>query len=151
MHQFIEYWSPTLVAIGTILQAIGTIVLAVGVPWSIRVAGREERFSFYATLDRTYFEIQKLIVEFPHLAQTDPAGKSPEQVVQYNAFAFNMWNFLEAIEDYSGGNAFLSETWGCIVAYEANLHAEWFRKPENCKKFKPAFCNCIKEKYKIAA
>lgn len=143
VHQFMEYWSQTLIAIGTML-------LAVGVPWTIMSAGREERFSFYATLDRTYFEIQKLIVEYPHLAQTDPAGKSPEQIVQYNAFAFNVWNFLEAIEDYSGRSRFLSETWECITAYEANLHVEWFRNPENSRKFKPAFRKYIERKYKIA-
>ena len=51
-------WTTNAVAITNIAIAIGTIVLAVGIPLAIKSAGREERDTFYATLDRTYLEIQ---------------------------------------------------------------------------------------------
>jgi hypothetical protein len=136
-------WTANTVAIANIVIAIGTIVLAVGIPLAIISAGREERDTFYATLDRTYFEIQKLIVEHPHLSQPNPAGKTPEQIIQYDAFAFILWNFIEAIYDYSKQEKLLAVTWGCVLRYEAGAHSAWFRNAENRKKFKPEFIRCI--------
>ncbi len=136
-------WTTNAVAITNIAIAIGTIVLAVGIPLAIKSAGREERDTFYATLDRTYLEIQKLIVEHPHLSQPNPAGKTPEQIVQYDAFAFIVWNFIEAIYDYSKQEKPLAVTWGCVLQYEAGAHSAWFGNAENRKKFKPEFIRHI--------
>ncbi|MGA3159978.1 MAG: hypothetical protein ABSC77_02090 [Terracidiphilus sp.] len=125
--------------------AIGTVLLAIGVPLSLWLAGNEERFTFYATLDKTYSEIQKLIIEKPHLAQPHPKGKTSDQLVQYDAFAFDVWNFIEAIYDYSKDKPELLKTWKCVIFYEANLHGVWFNKPENHKKFKKAFFDFVKK------
>jgi hypothetical protein len=142
IHQ-LESWFYIIAIWANIAIAIGTLGLAIGVPLSIAFAGREERYSFYATLDKTYFEIQKLIIEHPHLANPDPAGKTPEQLVEYDSFAFNVWNFVEAIVDYSGKNRFLTDTWHCALRHEITLHRAWFQKPENRKMFKPQLVRCI--------
>jgi hypothetical protein len=125
--------------------ALGTIVLAIGLPLTLKHSGREERDTFYATLDRTYFEIQKLVIDHPHLSQPDPVGKTREQLIQYDAFAFIVWNFVEAIYDYSRDEKLLAETWECILRYEASVHGAWFKKPENQLKFKERFRRHIKE------
>jgi hypothetical protein len=142
---FVSQWHDTILAIANIFIAIGTLVLAIGIPYAIKGAGRQERDTFYATLDRTYFEIQKLVIERPHLSKPDPAGKTPEQLIQYDAFAFIVWNFIEAIYDYSKEEELLAVTWGCILRYEAAIHGAWFRKPENHPKFKEAFRRHIEE------
>jgi hypothetical protein len=142
---FVADWTANTIALANIVIALGTVVLALGIPYAIKSAGRDERDTFYATLDRTYLEIQRLIIEHPHLSQPDPAGKSPAQLTQYDAFAFIVWNFIEAIYDYSKKEKFLAETWGCILRYEASVHSAWFRKTENLKKFKPAFVKHIKQ------
>jgi hypothetical protein len=132
-----------ILAIANVFIALGTIVLALGIPYAIKDAGREQRDTFYATLDRTYFEIQKLIIDHPHLAEPDLADKTPAQIVQYDAFAFIVWNFVESIYDYSKQEKELAVTWECILKYESAKHAEWFRKPENHPKFKNAFVEYI--------
>ena len=142
---FVTNWSANILAIANVVIALGTVVLAIGIPYAIRTAARDERDTFYATLDRTYFEIKKLIIEHPHLAQPNPAGKTREQLIQYDAFAFIVWNFVEAIYDYSKQEKVLQVTWGCILRYEAGVHSAWFRRPENNKKFKPAFIHHIED------
>ena len=142
---FVFQWHDTIIAIANVFIAVGTLVLAVGIPYAIKDASREERDNFYATLDRTYFDIQKLIIEHPHLSQPDPAGKTPDQVIQYDAFAFAVWNFIETIYDYSREEKRLIETWGCVIGFEARTHAAWFMKPESRGKFKPSFIEHIEK------
>jgi hypothetical protein len=132
-----------VIAIANVFIAIGTMILAFGIPYAIIDAGRKQRDTFYATMDRAYFDIQKLMIDNPHLAETDPAGKTPVQMVQYDAFAFIVWNFIESIYDYSKEEKALGETWECILKYESARHAEWFQRPENRPKFKKTFVEHI--------
>jgi hypothetical protein len=132
-----------VLAIANIFIALGTMVLAIGIPIAIKEAGREQRDTFYATLDQTYFEIQKLVIKNPHLSETDCTAKTPDQIIQYDAFAFIVWNFIESIHDYSKEEKALAETWGCILEYEARRHCAWFNRPENRPKFKKSFIDYI--------
>jgi hypothetical protein len=148
----------------TWVLAFFTLVLAVGIPITIWEAGREgeesrqrflaqEQDRFYAQLDGIYLDIQKMIIEHPHLANPD-RSRNPDEEIQYEAFAFIVWNFLESICDYtgetepseaqSGEGALLRETWHCIVRHEGTLHAKWFLDPKNEHKFKPKFRKYIK-------
>jgi len=136
---FLNQWSGVVLALANVVLALATIVLALGIPWSIRAGSREERDTFYAVLDQTYFEIQKLLIEHPHFADPNPATKSSEQLIQYDAYAYAVWNFLESIVDYSRDEKFLAETWDPVLRHEAALHAAWFLKPENRAKFKQPF------------
>jgi hypothetical protein len=124
-------WNVDMLAVANVFVAIGTLILAFGIPWTIVYALREKRDAFYGTLDNTYFEIQKTIIQYPHLCRPDPAGKTPDQLCQYDAFAFMVWNFLESIYDYAEDDQVLRETWDCI------LH------PSNRPKFKPSFLEFI--------
>jgi len=151
------------IAYATWVLAFFTLVLAVGIPLTIWEAGRQgeesrkrflaqEQDRFYAQLDGIYLGIQKIIIEHPHLANPT-RSRNPDEEVQYEAFAFIVWNFLESICDYtgesgpseaqSGEGALLRETWHCIVRHEGTLHANWFLDPKNEQKFKPKFRNYI--------
>ena len=143
MHpiHFLSHWNAEILALANLFIAVGTVVLAAGIPWSIAVSRRDQRDTFYATLDQTYFEIQKLIIENPHLARVGHEGKTPEQIAQYDAFAFVTWNFVESIYDYAilGNDDVLRNTWECILRYEARRHAAWFQEPRNHDKFEDGF------------
>jgi hypothetical protein len=132
-----------LIAIANVFIAIGTLILAIGVPYAINDSSSKQRDAFYATMDRAYFDIQKLIIEYPHLASTELQDKSPEEITQYDAFAFIVWNFIESIYDYSKEEKNLAETWECILKFESVKHAAWFHRPENRVKFKTSFVHYI--------
>ena len=136
-------WSGVIVALANIVMAMGTIVLALGIPWSIRMASQDEKDDFYATLDEAYRDLQRLIIEHPHLAEQSLTGKSAAERVQYEEFAYMMWNFLESVTDYCKGDRFLTETWSVVVRFEATRHAEWILRPENRRRFKPAFLEAV--------
>ena len=136
-----------------------TLVLAVGIPITIWLTSKEneesnkrflaqEQDRFYAQLDSIYLDIQKMIIEHPHLA--DPGrARGPDEEIRYQAFAFVVWNFIESIYDYTGEgdaaaagrtqNTLLKETWECIIRHEGTLHAEWFNDLDNQHKFKERF------------
>ena len=137
--RFLASWDVNVLAVANIFIAVGTIMLAVGIPYSIKAAACEERASFYATFDRTYFDIQKLLIDFPQMAQTDCSQKTPDQVTQYNAFALMVWNFIETVYDYSEEDKSLAITWDGILRHEARTHSAWFLKPANRPKFKNEF------------
>jgi hypothetical protein len=146
----------------TWLLAFLTGVLALSVPFSIWDATRkqedamrnqdsanaqfykQEQMRFYAQLDAIYLDIQKLVIQHPFLARPDEP-RTADQEVQYQAFAFIVWNFLESIDDYctelTGGkpSSFLKDTWDGVKKYEAVLHARWFQDPKSEGKFKPTF------------
>lgn len=146
---FLASWNDEVLAISNIFIALGTVVLAVGIPYSIKAAAREERASFYATIDRTYFDIQKLLIDFPHLAQTDSSQKTSEQMTQYNAFALMVWNFIETIYDYSEEDKTLAVTWDGVLRHEARMHSAWFLQPENRSKFKGAFVAYVEREHLV--
>ena len=160
-------WATWALALFTLALAFFTLVLAVGVPITILLASKEnekaskrflveEKNHFYAQLDNIYMDIQKIIIEHPDLA--NPVGeRTSEQEIQYQAFAFIVWNFIESIYDYTEGGKssdgqldqvnLLWETWRCIIKYEGTLHAAWFKKSENQKKFKSQFYEYMKGKF----
>jgi hypothetical protein len=138
---FITKWNAEIMAIATAIIAIGTVVLTFG----LLIAKREEKYKFYATLDDTYFNLKKLVIDFPDLSQTTPEGKSAEQLVRYDAFAFMTWNFIESIVDYSEGDKFLRDTWECILRHEAATHRAWFDVARNRDRFKQRFCEYMQD------
>ena len=145
------------VAYATWALALFTFVLAVGIPvtiWESSIRSLEqEQDQFYAQLDDTYLEIQKLIIDHPHLGDPSVLLKNseatPEHLTQYDAFAFIVWNFIESIYDFThkGHDSpqgrrkteMLTQSWQCIVDYEGARHAQWFARPENQQKFKKPF------------
>jgi len=160
-----------LVAFWTMLLAVMTGVLAASVPLSVyfyakqenreisirereemaqkneelRIARDfkiEERDKFYAQLDAIYLDIQKTIIKYPHLAKRN-IDRNEDELIQYDAFAFLIWNFIESIHDYCLDQDDLHDTWHCILEVESQNFAAWFKDSENRKKFKTKFIRYI--------
>lgn len=142
--------------IGTWGIAIFTAFLVAGIVLQFRAflseqkkARRDAEFESYKQLDNVYYNIQTLIVGNPHLVKFNSV-KTDDQRIQYDAFAFMVWNFIETIYDYvwdeaQGGlrnadaKSYLRETWEVIIQYEGQLHKIWLLDPKNKVKFKPRF------------
>jgi hypothetical protein len=103
---------------------------------------REERDKFYVQLDEMYLRILQMVVQNPQVGRVSLKRTENEQV-QYDAFAFIMWNFIESIYDFCIADETLRKTWHPIMEAESVAHAEWFSRPENRKRFKGEFCNYI--------
>ena len=113
--------------------------------WSFRTTLRD---SYYAELDRVYFELLKLGLEHPDLLDY-PASRNPAKAREYDAYAFMVWNFVETVYDRCQGwtKRRLRETWYPVIAAENARHRDWFNLPENRRKFKEPFCRFIDAHY----
>jgi hypothetical protein len=133
---------------GVIATGLGSIGIILTLLYSGYSFARTLRESYYAELDRAYFELLKIGLERPYLRVPTPSTE-PGRAAEYDAYAFMVWNFLETIVDRCDGpgNAVLRETWYPVVATEAELHGAWFDVKENRKKFKDRFCAFIDRRY----
>lgn len=111
--------------------------------WSFRTSMRD---SYYAELDRIYFDLLRIRLERPELVDY-PESPDASKAREYDAYAFMVWNFAETVFDRSQGWGWskrrLRETWYPVIAAEAERHRAWFDLPENRRNFKDAFCRFI--------
>ena len=103
---------------------------------------RDERDKFYVQLDDMYQRILQMVVQNPKLRRAS-LNVTDDEKAQYDAFAFIVWNYIETIHDFCVEDEALGETWQCILESERESHAEWFRDPENRKRFKKPFQDYI--------
>ncbi|MGH7437131.1 MAG: hypothetical protein ACRENE_15765 [Polyangiaceae bacterium] len=133
--------------LATGLGSLGIVLTLFYSAWSFRTTLRE---SYYAELDRVYFELLRIGLERPYLRAALPPA-DPARASEYEAYAFMVWNFLETVVDRcdSTSNPSLRETWFPIVATEGALHRAWFDLPENKDKFKKRFRQFIEKNYEV--
>ena len=124
---------------------IGIVLTLFYTIWSFRTTLRD---SYYAEIDRVYFELLKLGLERPYLVDF-PKAHDPEKAREYDMYAFMVWNFVETVFDRCQGwsKRRLRETWYPVIAAENAKHREWFDVPENRLKFKKHFCQFIETRY----
>jgi hypothetical protein len=129
-------------------QAAGSVGIILTLFYSAWTFATTLRESYYAELDRVYFDLLKIALERPYLLASPPPS-DPAQACEYDAYAFMVWNFVETVVDRCEGraNARLRETWYPIVATESALHRAWFERPENRRKFKESFRAFIAKNY----
>jgi hypothetical protein len=89
-----------------------------------------------------YFEILKEALAKPHLVRQNIV-RNEEQDVEYDLYAFIVWNFLESIYDRCMLDEALQTTWFPIIETEGELHLLWIQNPKNSRKFKKEFLNFI--------
>jgi hypothetical protein len=136
---YATFWT----AVGAAAQASAAVMAAAAVLYSITTFSRSLRISHYTEVDRLYFELLKLRFGRPHVLQ--PAlAKSPEQQVDYDTYAFMVWNFLETIYDRCESDHTLWDTWHPILLEEAKAHHTWFLDPKNQGKFKRGFNSYVR-------
>jgi hypothetical protein len=116
--------------------------------WSFRTTLRD---SYYAELDRVYFDLLKIGMEHPDLLDF-PTSPDPSKAREYDAYAFMIWNFVETVFDRCQGwsKQRLRETWYPVIAAENARHRAWFDLPQNRRKFKAHFCRFIDTNYPAA-
>jgi len=69
--------------------------------------------------------------------------RSAEQEVEYDIYAFIVWNFLESIYDRCMLDHDLQKTWFPIIQAERKIHLSWIQESENRAKFKAEFLGFI--------
>ena len=133
---------------GVIANAMGSIGIVLTVFYSVWSFTTTLRDSYYAELDRVYFELLKIGLERPHLLAF-PTSSDPAKAREYDAYAFMVWNFVETVFDRCQGwsRRHLRETWYPIIVAENALHRAWFDLPENRCKFKERFGRFIDARY----
>jgi hypothetical protein len=131
--------------IANALGSIGIVLTLFYLVWSFTTTLRD---SYYAELDRVYFELLKIGLERPDLL-TFPTSPNAAKAREYDAYAFMVWNFVETVFDRCQGwsNRRLRETWYPIIAAENAVHRAWFDLPENRCKFKERFVRFIDARY----
>jgi len=113
--------------------------------WSFRTTLRD---SYYAELDRVYFDLLQIGLEHPDLLDFAPS-RDPSKAREYDLYAFMVWNFVETVYDRCQGwsKRRLRETWYPVIAAENAKHRGWFDLPENRLKFKEPFRRFIDAHY----
>jgi hypothetical protein len=115
-----------------------------------KLAQDYQRNRAYADLDEFYNRLLSIAIEKPYLRkphaveanstnldapyQAYPDGppldlaEHPVEYyeLQYDAYAFMVWNFLETIHDRCEEHPDLLDTWGPIVSAENDIHRGWF-------------------------
>ena len=137
-------WSKAAV-IAEAVGGVGIIFTLFYSIWSFRTTLRD---SYYAELDRVYFDLLKIGLEDPDLLDF-PVTHDPRKAREYDAYAFMVWNFIETIFDRCQGwsKRRLRETWYPIIAAENARHRDWFNLRHNRQRFKGRFCRFIDEHY----
>jgi hypothetical protein len=124
---------------------IGIVFTLLYSVWSFRTTLRD---SYYAELDRVYFDLLRIGLEHPELVDF-PAAPDPAVAREYDAYAFMIWNFVETVYDRCQGwsKRRLRDTWYPVITEENARHRTWFNRPENRRKFKAHFGRFIDRTY----
>jgi len=131
-------YSTMWTALGAIAQGFASILAIVALIYSMTTFRKSLQISHYTELDSMYFELLKAALEKPHL-NNPAATRSEDQKIEYDIYAFMVWNFLEAIYDRCEKNKRLCCTWYPVIDAENQKHREWFDHPDNKPKFKDDF------------
>ncbi|BCU67678.1 hypothetical protein HS7_11150 [Sulfolobales archaeon HS-7] len=136
----------------TVITGILTVVLSgFAAIFSIITFIKNERDVTYSDIDSAYMEVLKLGIEYPKFR--DPAYtrnykvafKDPQERLQYETYAYIVWNLCETI--YDRNDKVLFETWEPVIIAENKLHRAWLEEPENHHKFKRRFLEFVRSKY----
>lgn len=128
------FWS----ALGAITQALAIILSVVALLYTVTIYRATMQSAHYTELDAIYMRLLEMAMDRPHLRRVN-ADRSPDEILEYDSYAFMVWNFLETVYDRSLISKHLRETWYPILKTEKNLHGEWLSRPENRENFKDDF------------
>lgn len=146
---FNETYNTLWTAISALMGVIATMMAIFALLYSIRMYQKTMQIVHYGEIDKMYFEILKEALNKPHVIRKDFA-RSEEQEVEYDIYAFIVWNFLESIYDRCMLDTALQITWFPIIETERTIHLEWIRRPEHRSKFKAEFLSFIdKGKFEV--
>lgn len=134
--------SPLWQSLTVLMGGLASLFSALAIFYSMTTFKKSLATSHYSELDNMYFELLRIALDKPHLAQAI-SQRSADQQAEYDIYAFMMWNFLEAIYDRCKDDLALRDTWYPIVDSEMQLHLRWLHQPHNTVKFKDEFVGFI--------
>lgn len=85
-------------AISSIMSILATMMAIFALIYSMRTYRKTMQIVHYGEIDKMYFEILKEALAKPHLVRQG-IERDAEQAVEYDIYAFIVWNFLESIYD----------------------------------------------------
>ncbi|HEV2991864.1 MAG TPA: hypothetical protein VG759_25735 [Candidatus Angelobacter sp.] len=129
-----------------IVEAVASVGIILTLLYSLWSFTRSLRASYYAELDRMYFDLLKIAMDRPYLL-TFSASPNDQQRPEYEIYAFMVWNFLETVFDRCHQHKQLRDTWYPIISAENILHRKWFDDRANRTRFKQAFVAFIESRY----
>ena len=129
-------------AISAIMSILATMMAIFALIYSIRMYRKTMQIVHYGEIDKMYFEILKEALNKPFLLRQDHE-RSLDEEIQYNTYAFIVWNFLESIYDRCMLDHNLQKTWFPIIEAEHKIHLPWIQESENRAKFKVEFLSFI--------
>ena len=132
--EYATFWT----SVGAIAQGFASLLGLIALIYSIRSFRKALEASHYAELDRIYAELLTKAIDKPYLRQPQAIG-DPGQAMEYDTYAFMVWNFLETIVDRCEKDKALCATWYPIIDAENRIHREWFDRPQHRTKFKAEF------------
>jgi hypothetical protein len=129
--------------------AVSIFLSAVAILLSIYNFNRSRTVTMYQDLDSLYLELIKLAIANPGFVNPELTGDYKknfvgDQKLQYELYAFMVWNVCETIYDRRSIKSFF-KTWECIIKVENKLHRNWFDTEENHCRFKDEFVNYIRQ------
>lgn len=136
-------------AISALMSILATMMAIFALIYSMRMYRKTMQIVHYGEIDKMYFEILKEALAKPHLVRKN-SERSADQEVEYDIYAFIVWNFLESIYDRCMLDTNLQKTWFPIIETERKIHLPWIQEDENRAKFKAEFLSFI-EKGKFEA
>lgn len=139
---FNEEYATLWTAISSIMGIIATVMAVFALLYSMRTYNKTMQIVHYGEIDKMYFEILKEALAKPHLVRQNIV-RSEEEEVEYNIYAFIVWNFLESIYDRCMLDNGLQKTWFPIIETERATHIAWIKNSQNRTKFKDEFLNFI--------
>ena len=137
-------------AISSIMGIIATTLAIFALIYSMRTYRKTMQIVHYGEIDKMYFEILKEALAKPHLVRKN-IERSSEQEIEYDIYAFIVWNFLESIYDRCMLDTDLQKTWFPIIEAERKIHLPWIQEHDNRTKFKADFLSFIdKGQFEVA-
>lgn len=137
-------------AISSIMSILATMMAIFALIYSMRTYRKTMQIVHYGEIDKMYFEILKEALAKPHLVRQG-IERDAEQAVEYDIYAFIVWNFLESIYDRCMLDHALQKTWFPIIEAERKIHLAWIEEDENRAKFKAEFLRFVDEgKFEVA-
>jgi hypothetical protein len=102
---------------------LSAVVALAAVPQLLSLA-ETSRSAHYSQLDTMYFELLRMAVEKPFLRRLEHL--TAEQRLEYESYAFMIWNFIETVRDRCEDDQTLKDIWAPVIATEHALHRDWF-------------------------
>lgn len=138
----------SLASTGTanIIFLTAALISAIAIFVSVYTYRKTASVQSYSDLDSGYTEILCLGIEYPKFRDPKITNNyetvlTGNEKIQYESYAYIVWNFCETISDRTENDLHQKKTWYPTIVAEKGLHKQWF--DNNRDKFKDKFNNFI--------